>query len=90
MSHSNERRALVCRGSGNLDHRLARSHIQKGDRSLRIGQAGQRRQTQALSGHRKGAHPRAVDRPGAATDAAAAVLPVAADTAMCLLAPDSR
>ncbi|MGP0037579.1 MAG: hypothetical protein ACLP4R_23850 [Solirubrobacteraceae bacterium] len=34
----------------------------------------------------KGAHLRAVDRPGAATDAAAAVLSVAADTAMCLLA----
>jgi hypothetical protein len=28
---------LVCRHSGTLDHPLARSHIQKGDRSLRLG-----------------------------------------------------
>jgi hypothetical protein len=27
---------LVCRHSGTLDHPLARSHIQKGDRSVRL------------------------------------------------------
>ena len=31
----------------------------------------------------KAAHPGVVDRPGAVTDAAAALLSVAADTAMC-------
>jgi hypothetical protein len=42
--------------------------------------------TSSFSQLAKGAHLRAVDRPGAVTDAAAAPLSVAPDTAMCLLA----